>query len=130
MAGEIQRSGGKIRRAILDYELKKDFYRALSRVRPDRDLSYERINIASQYDLKVVDDKIPVPDLRIEYEDPCGERVRLDQGLAEKARAGFHLFARWRRQAIEQIGRILDPSSGARLVRSSANSMKAKEKPW
>ncbi len=113
---EIQRSGGKIRRIILDYELKKDLYRALSRVRPDQDLSYARINIANQYDLKVVDDKIPVPDLRIEYEDPYGERVRLDleiatrdyrpQGLAEKARAGFQLFAR--REDHARLRRILN----------------------
>ncbi len=116
VAREIERTGGKIRRAILDYELKKDLYRALSRVRADKDLSYERINIANQYDLKVVDDKIPVPDLRIEYEDRYRERVRLDleiatghyrpQGLAEKARAGFRLFARQEDHA--RLRRILN----------------------
>jgi hypothetical protein len=49
----------------------KGRYQALSRVRPDKDPNYERIFIASQFDLKVVDCKIPIPDLRIEYEDDC-----------------------------------------------------------
>ena len=31
--------------------------------------SCERIRVANEYDLKVVDHKIPIPDLRIEYED-------------------------------------------------------------
>src|SRR5262249_43099896 len=66
---EIERSGGKIRRVVLDFELKKDLYKALSRMRPDRNPTYERIFIANQFDLKVVNDKIPIPDLRIEYED-------------------------------------------------------------
>jgi hypothetical protein len=45
--------------------------RALSRMRPDKDPRYERISIAGKFDLKVVNDKIPMPDLRIEYEDEC-----------------------------------------------------------
>src|SRR5207249_3170026 len=104
VAREIERSGGKVRRVVLDFELKKDLYQALSRVRPDKDPRYERIFIANQFDLKVVDGKIPIPDLRIEYEDDCREVRRLDleiatrdyrpQGLGEKARAGFHMFAR------------------------------------
>jgi hypothetical protein len=35
-------------------------------MRPDKDPRYERIFIANQFDLKVVNDKIPIPDLRIE----------------------------------------------------------------
>ena len=99
VAKEIERSGGKVRRVILDLELKKDLYQAISRMRPDKDPAYERIAIASQFDLKVVNDKIPIPDLRIEYEDECRDVHRLDlevatrdyrpQGLGEKAKAGF-----------------------------------------
>ncbi len=37
VAREIERSGGKVRRVILDLELKKDVYRALARIRPDKD---------------------------------------------------------------------------------------------
>ncbi len=113
---EIERSGGKVRRVVLDFELKKDLYQALSRMRPDKDPRYERISIASQFDLKVVDGKIPIPDLRIEYEDDCRDVRRLDleiatrdyrpQGLGEKAKAGFHMFARQQDHA--KLRRVLD----------------------
>jgi hypothetical protein len=116
VAKEIERSSGKVRRVVLDFELKKDLYQALSRVRPDKDPRYERIFIANQFDLKVVDGKIPIPDLRIEYEDDCRDVRRLDleiatrdyrpQGLGEKAKAGFHMFARQQDHA--KLRRVLD----------------------
>jgi hypothetical protein len=116
VARDIADSGGKVRRVVLDFELKKDLYHALARMRPDKDPRYERIFIANQFDLKVVDGKIPIPDLRIEYEDDSREIRRLDlevatrdyrpQGLGEKAKAGFHLFARQQDQA--RLRRVLD----------------------
>ena len=116
VARDIEDSGGKVLRVVLDFELKKDLYQALSRMRPDKDPRYERIFIANQFDLKVVDGKIPIPDLRIEYEDDSREIRRLDleiatrdyrpQGLGEKAKAGFHLFARQQDHA--KLRRVLD----------------------
>lgn len=116
VAKEIDRVGGKVRRVVLDYELKQELYKKLSRVPPDKDLAYQRIRLASEYDLKVVNDKIPIPDLRIEYEDECRDVHRLDleiatrdyrpQGLGEKAKAGFHLFAR--QQDHPKLRRVLD----------------------
>ena len=116
VAREIEDVGGKVRRVVLDYELKQELYRRLPRVDPNKKLAYERIRVANEYDLKVVSDKIPVPDLRIEYEDECRELRRLDleiatrdyrpQGLAEKAKAGFHLFAR--QQDHPKLRRVLD----------------------
>ncbi len=121
---EIERSCGKVRRVVLDFELKKDLYQKLSRMRRDKDPQYERIFIANQFDLKVVDDKIPIPDLRIEYEDDCRDVHRLDleiatrdyrpQGLSEKAKAGFHMFARPQDHA--KLRRVLDTQEiGARI---------------
>ena len=116
VAKEIDDAGGKVRRVVLDYELKQELFRKLSRVDPNKELAYERIRVANEYDLKVVNDKIPVPDLRIEYEDESRELRRLDleiatrdyrpQGLAEKAKAGFHLFARQQDHA--KLRRVLD----------------------
>lgn len=116
VAREIERSHGKVRRVILDFELKKDLYQALSRMRPDKDSRYERISVASHFDLKVVNGKIPIPDLRIEYEDESRDIHRLDleiatrdyrpQGLGEKAKAGFHMFAR--QQDHDRLRRVLD----------------------
>src|SRR5260221_11468981 len=116
VAREIECSGGRVRRVVLDFELKKDLYQALSRMRPDKDPRYERIFIANQFDLKVVDGKIPIPDLRIEYEDDCRDVRCLDleiatrdyrpQGLSEKAKPGFHMFARQQDHA--KLRRVLD----------------------
>jgi hypothetical protein len=116
VAKEIDRVGGKVHRVVLDYELKRELCRKLSRVHPDKDQVYERIRLASEYDLKVVNRKIVVPDLRVEYEDECRDIHRLDleiatrdyrpQGLAEKAKAGFHLFAR--PQDHPKLRRVLD----------------------
>ena len=116
VARQIDDVGGKVRRVVLDYELKHELYRKLSQVDPNEKLAYERIRVAHEYDLKVVNDKIPVPDLRIEYEDECRELRRLNleiatrdyrpQALAEKAKAGFHLFAR--QQDHPKLRRVLD----------------------
>jgi len=116
VADEIESSGGTVRRVILDYEIKRELYKKLSQIDPHKNPAYERIRVANEYDLQVVNDKIPVPDLRIEYEDECREVHRLDleiatrdyrpRGLAEKAKAGFHLFAR--HQDHSKLRRILD----------------------
>src|SRR5271156_5852080 len=55
VARDIEDSGGRVRRVVLDFELKKELYKSLSRMRPDKDPRYERIFIANQFDLKVVD---------------------------------------------------------------------------
>jgi hypothetical protein len=116
VAREIAHVGGKVRRVVLDYELKRELYSKLARVDPNKKLAYERIRVANEFDLKVVNEKIPIPDLRIEYEDECRELRRLDleiatrdyrpQGLGEKAKAGFHMFARQQDHA--KLRRVLD----------------------
>ncbi len=65
--------------------------------------SAQKEQLARQLDLRVVNEKIPVPDVRIEYEKPGGEIDHVDLELAtedyrartlrEKARAGFVLYA-------------------------------------
>jgi len=116
VAAEIESSGGKVRRIVLDYEIKRELYEKLSQIDPHKNPAYERIRVANEYDLQVVNDKIPVPDLRIEYEDECRNLERLDleiatrdyraRGLAEKTKAGFHLFAR--QQDHPKLRRVLD----------------------
>jgi hypothetical protein len=103
-ASRIRRSGGKIRRVILDYELKKKIYRPLAKARSISPEEYRRVqeDIARSHGLTVVDGKIPLPDLRIEYENAAGESARVDLELATghykgaqmlaKLRAGFHLY--------------------------------------
>ena len=116
VASEIERSGGTVRRVVLDYELKTELYRALSKIDPAKNPDYERIYIANRHGLKVVDGKIPIPDLRIEYETETRDIEHIDlelatreyrsQGMATKARAGFHLFAR--HQDMPRLRRVLN----------------------
>jgi hypothetical protein len=116
VASEIERSGGTVRRVVLDYELKEELYRALSKVDPAKNPDYERMYVANRHGLKVVDDKIPIPDLRIEYETEARDIEHVDlelatreyrsQGMASKARAGFHLFAR--HQDMPRLRRVLN----------------------
>ena len=97
-AKRIRSEGGTNLRVILDYELKRKI---------NRDIAHFGIEtkpeIAERYGLRVVDNKIPIPDLRLEYETRHGEMAMVDlelvtehyrgRKLAEKVRAGFRLFA-------------------------------------
>lgn len=102
-ASRIERAGGKPLRVILDYELKRDLYRDLVALGPQKDDPDAKELIAEKHHLHAVNGKIPLPDLRIEYENAQGELSRVDlelatrhyrpRGLAAKARAGFSLYS-------------------------------------
>ncbi len=102
-ASRIERAGGKPLRVILDYELKRDLNRDLVTLGPQKDDPDAKELIAEKHHLQAVNGKIPLPDLRIEYENAQGELSRLDlelatrhyrpRGLAAKARAGFSLYS-------------------------------------
>ncbi len=107
-AKKIEQADGRIRRIVLDYELKQNVYRPLAKARAKADRSspeYSRrqAEIASQNSLKVIHGKILLPDLRIEYNTAGGELAHVDLELAThhyrgssmraKAEAGFKLYA-------------------------------------
>jgi hypothetical protein len=119
----IERDGGKNLRVVLDYELKKDLYRdlaTLKTVSPDA-REDRRQEIAQRHGLKVVNGKIPLPDVRIEYENRADEQARLDlelatsdyrsNQLAEKAQAGFSIYA-----PADEAGQIRRALQDARLM--------------
>ena len=103
-AAGIEARGGTIRRVVLDYELKKEVYSKLARERDAGALEYShrQREIADEQGLPVVDGKIALPDLRIEYDTPEGDLDRVDLELATehyhrghmatKARAGFKMY--------------------------------------
>ena len=103
-AAQIEGRGAKVRRVVLDYELKKDIYSRLGRNRDAGALEHARRQkeLAAEHHLPIVDGKIALPDLRIEYETPEGDLERVDLELAtehyhrghmeSKARAGFKLY--------------------------------------
>ena len=96
--------GRHVTRVVLDYELKADYQRFLNR--PDRPadatLEDDRAAFAAAHGLTVVDGHLELPDLRLEYEGPDGERGVRDvelvtehysrAQLAGKAAAGFAMY--------------------------------------
>jgi hypothetical protein len=83
-AAEIRIQGAKIRRVVLDYELKKRVYSPLAKARnlPPEEFRKRQQEVAQMNGLIVVEGKIPLPDLRIEYETSEGERSKVDLELA------------------------------------------------
>jgi len=102
-ASKIEQQGGRNLRVILDYELKKRVYHDLAKLGPQRESTVKKKEIAEKHGLQLVRGKIPLPDLRIEYETREGEIARVDlelatehyrgRTLAEKVRAGFSIYA-------------------------------------
>jgi len=104
-AQKIEREGGTKLRVVLDYELKRQLYRELAQVKslPPAEQDSRREEVAKAHGLKVVNGKIPLPDLRIEYETRDHEQARFDlelatkdyraSHLAEKGKAGFSVYA-------------------------------------
>jgi len=104
-AAEIDKRGGAVKRVVLDYELKRDVYKPLAKARhlPPLEYAKRQAEVAAENGLRVVDGKIPLPDLRIEYETTDGEMAKVDLELATqhyrsahaagKLRAGFKVYA-------------------------------------
>jgi hypothetical protein len=105
-ADEIERKGGKVLGVQLDYELKETLYQRLGRAQARGQGEAQRFKetFARDLQLPVVQGKVSFPDLRIEYGTQENEIARIDLELAtrhyhaahiaEKARAGFQLYAR------------------------------------
>jgi hypothetical protein len=115
-AGKVERAGGRNLRVVLDYELKKSLYHDLAKLGPDRASAESKRTIAERHGLQVVRGKIPLPDVRIEYDTPDGERARVDielatghyrlRNLVEKVRAGFSIYGH--ASDVSNLRRILD----------------------
>jgi hypothetical protein len=106
VADEIERQGGKVLRVQLDYELKEKLYRKLGQAQAQGEGQTQRSKeaFARRLQIPVVHGKFSFPDLRIEYanQEMGISRVDLELAtghyhaghLAEKARAGFQIYAR------------------------------------
>lgn len=115
-AETIARSGGRVTRVLLDYELKREVNRELAALPPEQQTDEAREQIAHRYGLTFVNGKIPVPDMRVEYDSAEMEHRQMDlelatrsyrpRALAEKAHAGFSLYAR--REDAQRLRRVLD----------------------
>jgi hypothetical protein len=104
-ANKIEHDGGKIRRVVLDFELKKKVYSPLAKTKAlsAADYTKRQAEIAREHGLKVVNGHITLPDLRIEYQDRHGVAAQIDLEVATenyhgshaaaKASAGFRIYA-------------------------------------
>jgi hypothetical protein len=115
-AARIERGGGRPVRVLLDYELKRNLNRDLALLGPEKDNPDRKREVAEKHQLQVVNGKIPVPDLRVEYENPELELRHVDlelatrdyrpQAMAQKAAAGFSLYGR--SEDASRLRRVLD----------------------
>jgi len=110
-AARIEQIGGHIRRVVLDFEITGKVNRDLAKFG-----SEARPEIAVRHGLQVVGNKIPIPDMQIEYETRDGDEARVNlelvtehyrgREMAEKARAGFSLYTA--RGEGDKLRRVLD----------------------
>jgi hypothetical protein len=115
-AARIERTGGRPVRVLLDYELKRNLNRDLALLGPDKDNADRKREVARKHHLQVINGKIPVPDLRVEFENSELELRRVDlelatrdyrpRAIAVKAAAGFSLYAR--SEDASRLRRVLD----------------------
>jgi hypothetical protein len=121
-AQRIESSGGRVTRVVLGQELQRNLNRELAAL---ESWPEERERIALRHGLAVVDEKVPIPDMRIEYDMAEMERGHLDvelatrnyrpQALSEKVRAGFSLYAL--PEDAPRLRRVLDQRKiAARIV--------------
>jgi hypothetical protein len=102
-ARKIESDGGRVRSVALDYELKKRINKELASLAPERNNPNNKIEIAQAHCVRVVNGKVLVPDLQVEYESAEGQMARVNLELATKnyraahlqakAQAGFTLYA-------------------------------------
>ena len=112
----IERGGGRPVRVLLDYELKRNLNHDLALLGSEKNDLDRKGEVAEKHDLQLVNGKIPVPDLRVEYETSELELRHVDlelatrdyrpRAMAAKASAGFSMYAR--SEDASRLRRVLD----------------------
>jgi hypothetical protein len=106
-AARIRESGGSNLRVELDYEMKSKVQKAIHAARkvdPDCGMNEIKREVAGQYELPFVHNKIEIPDARIHYDVDQGACAAFSDievvtaayrpgHIAAKAQAGFHMYA-------------------------------------
>jgi hypothetical protein len=90
-AARIEAKGGRNLRVILEYELNQKINREIARLGLDA-----RPEIAASHGLQTVGEKIPLPDLSIEYETREGDPARINLELVTEHYRGCHVEAKIR----------------------------------
>jgi hypothetical protein len=94
-AATITREGGRVRRVVLDYELKSHINARMNRAAgPEK--AARRKELADEYALPVINDQLALPDLRIEYTDAEGREQHRDIEVTTRHYRGAHRAAKMR----------------------------------
>jgi hypothetical protein len=117
-SARIESAGGNPLRVALDYELKRNLHPELAQLGDQGQTRQARERVAEKQGLVLVNDKVQVPDLRLEYETADHEHKHVDlelatrnyrpRALSQKAKAGFSIYAP--REDASKLRRILDES--------------------
>jgi hypothetical protein len=117
-SARIESAGGGPLRVSLDYELKRILHRELVQLGNQGLTREARERVAEKLGLVLVNDKVQIPDLRLEYETADHERRHIDlelatrnyrpRALAQKAKAGFSIYAP--REDASKLRRVFDES--------------------
>jgi hypothetical protein len=101
----IEKSGGSNLRVVLDFELKSEVQKAIHAARkaePEREMAEIKQLVAQQFELPYRNDRIQIPDARIEYDLDQGSRtghedIEVLTGAYRaghiRAKAGFRAYA-------------------------------------
>ena len=82
-SARIEKAGGKVHRVILDFELKRSVNHKLAKLQslPASEQAERKREIAEENSLPIVNGKVALPDLRLEYEGPDQELGKVDLEL-------------------------------------------------
>jgi hypothetical protein len=92
-AKEIESAGGRVKRVILDYEMKSIVNREMNK-KQGPTLEKRREILAKDLGLEIVDGKLPLPDVRIEYVDEYGAERHRDVEVTTAHYRGSHMAAK------------------------------------
>jgi DNA-binding PadR family transcriptional regulator len=108
----LESHGARLTRIVLDIELRETTMRAYNHALLSQSPDEAKRSVAEAYAVPVIDGRFQFPDVRLEYEQPNGERDHADLELVtdhyqrgyvnRKAQAGFRLYARKDAETVER----------------------------
>ncbi len=139
-ADRLTDRGDRVRRVVLDYELKREYQRFLqernrgrpdSDGRPDRDAA-EIAQWAVEHNLPYFDEQVHFPDVRIEYEDTDGRSREEDVEVTTVHYRGAHAAAAARSGFSRYSGMAarVSPGRGGGRGRGSGRDPRLAEEMW
>jgi len=90
----LRTDGCRVKRVVLDFELKQKLFSKQEKLRGKKPFREIQRQTAAELNLQVVDGRVMLPDLRVEYEDERGVEGRVDLEVATGNYRSAHLAAK------------------------------------